>query len=81
MLEFAGVGREFEQYATVLPDEIAVVRRKEGGKGVEGVYWEELNRIQERIGKRREEERRGGKREFVKEGEGRDGGEGKRRKG
>lgn len=59
-MEFAGVGAEYDQYASVLSEDVAVVRQ-----GEQRVYWEELNWSQERILRKREEERKGGKRERV----------------
>jgi len=56
-MEFAGVDTEYDQYASVLSEDVAVVKREPR------VYWEELNRSQERILKKREDERKGGKRE------------------
>lgn len=64
-MDFAGIDGVYEQYASVLSEDVAVVRR-DGWP--ESVYWEGLNRSQERILKMREEEKKGGKREreFVK---------------
>jgi len=72
-MEFAGVGEGYDQYASVLSPEVAVVRKAEGRDECawpREAYVEELNRNQERIAKRKEEERTAGKREggigFVK---------------
>lgn len=72
-MEFAGVGQEYDQYASVLSEEVAVVRKavgKEESAWPKEAYAEELNRSQEKIAKKRVEDRKAGKREggveFVK---------------
>jgi len=57
-MEFAGIDTEHDQYASVLSKDVAVVKQ-----GEQRVYWEELNRSQERILRKRENERKAGKRE------------------
>jgi len=73
LMEFAGVGQGYDQYASVLSEEVAVVRKPVGREEAawpKEAYVEELNRSQEKIARRKEEERKAGKREggvgFVK---------------
>lgn len=66
LMEFAGVGEGYDQYASVLSPEVAVVGKAEGKEECawpREAYVEELNRSQERIARRKEEERKAGKRE------------------